>query len=381
MDRKVKVCHIVINLEIGGAERLLQTLLKYIDLKQFELSVCCLRRKGAIGREVEAMGFDVAELNRHSCGLFDFLSTRKLYAFLKKTKPDIVHTHTFYPNYHGRIASFFAGIKVIISSEHGVYGWKSARHILPDRWLSSITDMIIAVSVAVKNFIIEKEGIDPGKVKVVYNAIDPSRFDSFKERKALRGTMNISEDDLVVGHIGRIEKRKGQGFLIEGFARYLKYNPKSYVIMLGDDPLGEKKELLSYAARLGMDSRIKFFDNSQTDVPSFLECIDIYVQPSRTEGFGLTAIEAMYMGKPVIASCVDGLPEVLDNGACGILVPYGDAEALASSIKQLSENKERLAALAAKGKERVLANYMPEKYARTIENIYLSLLEKKTHGN
>ena len=204
----VKVLFVIWSLERGGAERFLVSLVKTIDRTKIEPVVCCLNWKGEWAGEIENKDIKVIALNKK--GKFDVFAFLKLVKIIKEGKFDIVNTHLWAADTIGRLAAITAGVSVIVSTAQNVDIWKRWWHKTIDRFLACKTDMIIAVSEAVKNYYNQKIRIPVSKITVIPNAIEVSRFEESKDISYLYKELKIKKDDLILSCIGRLTEQKGQ---------------------------------------------------------------------------------------------------------------------------------------------------------------------------
>ncbi|HAM52023.1 MAG TPA: hypothetical protein DCP92_15540 [Nitrospiraceae bacterium] len=219
-------------------------------------------------------------------------------------------------------------------------------------WLiNKDVDKVIAVSSAVKNALIES-GVSREKVEVIYNSIDQERFNpDVVNRDAVRKELGIESGTIVVGTAGKLNPGKGVFDLLCAVHSLTGKHSAVKLIFVGDGP--ERKELQGEAERLSMQDRV-IFTGVRNDVERMYAAMDIFVLPSSCqEAFGMVLIEAMAMGKPVIATAVGGIPEVVDNEVNGILVPPQNIEALAHAISRYMDDHEFAGRIALEGRKSV----------------------------
>lgn len=377
MDRrKIKILYVYHSLNPGGAEELLLTTLKYLDKGRFEPYVCSLSAIGEIGVEVEKMGVKVLALGGRG-NLADPICTFALWRAMAKMKPDIVHCHTFYANLHGRIGAKLARVRAIVTAEHSMYrGLKRRRHILADKLLHRFSDRVVCVSEAVKKHAVERWRVPADKFAVIPNAIDLEKFKTLPPQAEARAGFGLSANDKVIGVVATITPWKGHDHLLEAFGSIADRRPETRLLMIGGNPIGYRDFLERKVARLGLAGRAIFAPESR-EVLRGLAAMDIFALPTLSEGFGISILEAMASGLPVAASNVGGIPEIITDGENGLLVPPGDAGALAQGLERLIGDHVLARSLAARAKERLLAEYSPEIYINRLQNLYEDLLMLK----
>jgi len=375
-NNKIKILYLQPSLGIGGAQELRLTVLKYINKEKYDIRLCCLVEKGEIGKEIEKLGFRVDVIGT-SERLFNILSFFPIFAYLKQNKFDIVQTALPVPNLYGRLAALFTRVPCIISEEHSYcerynprfsYVFKTINFLL-----SKHTDRIIACSNAVAQRLSKEEKISKNKFLVLHNIIKPQKFIVNYTKDETKIKLGLSPDDTVIGYVGSLTKVKGPAYLLEAFKKILHFYPTAKLLFVGDGPL--KKMLKTVSAEKGIGNSVLFM-GYRRDVPQILKAIDVFALPSVGEGFGISLIEAMYMGLPCVATDVGGIPEVVKNGGTGILVPPANSEALAKAIKELLDKPELAKRYGAAGKKRVLENFTADRYIEKLENLYDKLLSR-----
>ncbi|MBA4323284.1 MAG: hypothetical protein C0408_10760 [Odoribacter sp.] len=231
----------------------------------------------------------------------------------------------------------------------------------------------MAVSEKVRRFFAGKGRLSE-KVITVYNGIDTNVFDPANVDGDLKAELGIEENSVIIGSIGVLEKDKGQAGLIKALSRLKAEGVNNvFCIICGSGP--EETSLRELAKELGLQGRILFL-GFRKDINRVLRALDIGVITSLTiESFSMVAVEAMAMKVPVIATSVGALPEVVDDGETGILIPPGDVDALCESIKYLIKNPDIRLKMGENGRKRVLERFTIEENVRKTEDIFLHLIE------
>ena len=227
------------------------------------------------------------------------------------------------------------------------------------RWLyNRSVDVVIAISEGVRAALLQA-GVDPSRIRVVPSGIDPGRVEAAPAmRQTTRRAWSIGDDALVVLVLGALERRKGHAVLLEAALRLGPTTPPVCWVFCGD---GSERDALVAAAR-PLGDRVRFA-GFQRDVAACLAAADVVAVPSLHEGLGVSALEAMAAGRPVLASRVGGLAEVVIPGETGLLVPPRDAAALAGALGLLIADPAGRQRLGAAGRARVLAHYTAERMA------------------
>jgi len=365
----INILYLFVTLPIGGAEEHLLTLLRNLNLSCFNPTVCCIRDKGTIGREIEKHDFRVISLERKS-KLPDFRILNDIRKIIRTKNIHIIHSHLYHANMYGRIAAFFANIPVI-ATEHSVDAHTKLKRQLINRFLARKTSKIIAVSHMVKARITERDQIDPAKIDVIYNGIDTNHFCSSLSKEKAREKLGIPAESLVIGTVGRLEKPKGHIHLIHAMQKVTEQNPNTKLIIVGTGSL--ESPLKSEVARQGIGHSVIFL-GLRRDIPDILMAFDIFVMPSLSEGFPMALLEAMSLALPVIVTPVGGIPELVTDEINGIFVPPANEPALAKKILDLSADRSRLTRLGNSGKAAIFEKFSASAMVQAIEVLYKSVL-------
>lgn len=378
-----KILYIHPSLITGGAERLRYMFLKLIDENKYDISLCCIEKKGTLGEKIEKMGYRVDCLNMSSKP-YNLLTVIALFRYLKKNKFDIVQTSLFNANFHGRIAAILAGVPVIISEEHSEHyqynSFKFVPYILMDKILSFFTHKIICCCANVKSSISRLEHIPEDKFKVIINAIDCREPVPGGGREEARKIMGVNESDIVIGNVSMLCRRKMQSVLVEAFAEVVKSHANAKLVFIGEEYLPAKEELVVLAQKLNVIDKIIFMGR-RDDVYLLLKGIDIFVLSSLHEGIPLAFLEAMFTGVPVISTDVGGVSEVIKHNINGILLPAGASDKMAAAIKDLIGDPGKRHSLSQKGRETVLRHHTAQRYVDEMCFLYSDLDKKRKGGH
>lgn len=378
---KIKVMHVVHSLGNGdGIAQVVFSLITNLSKERFDASVCCLVSGGILAEQMENAGIEVNILNGRSevslRAVFSNISAIiKLAYLIRRKKIDILHAHEFFPATLGRVAAIIARVPVIFLTLHNIDYWKKWHHRLVDKILASFTDKIVTNSYAVKNDVCVKSGISEEKFVVVHNGIDLKKFSYTTSGNGLKRELGLKNGEYIIGTVGRWAKQKGYQYLIEAsrIARSVRRDIR-FVIVGGDAHPSEsvKDELFKLNDNLNEGDRV-IFTGSRTDIPALISIFDIFVFPSLWEGFGLAFVEAMAMGKPVIASEIGPVSEIVKHHQTGLLVPCGDAKAIANAVIELIENKEMAESMGRSGRKHVESFLSVEGMTKKYDELYQSL--------
>ena len=370
---KINILYVIWSLEVGGAERIVISLAKYINKDKYNPIVCCLNHKGVLAEELDEIGIKVLALDKKP-GI-DLSIIPKLIKIFKEHRIQIVHTHLWTSDFWGRIAAKFAGVPVIVSTAHNVDFWKPKIFLFIDRFLTRFSDRIIAVSEEVKNFYIKTAKLPEEKIVTVYNGIELAKFDATAVNRLEKiKEFNFNTSDKIIGIIGRLVEQKGQAYFLEMMLILKQNYPNIKSLVIGDGPL--KENLIRKTKELHLEENV-IFTGLRNDVADLLKAIDILVSSSTYEGLPMILLEAMAAAKPIVATRVGGNPEIIDEGKTGFLVPAKDPQALANRVSALLNNSEYAQRIGKSAQEKVHNLYSIEKMLQDTENIYDKLLTQK----
>ena len=370
----INVLYIIWSLGLGGAEQVVISLARGLDKSKFRPFICCLNDEGRFSEELKKEGIQVFALNKVK-GI-DFSVVPKLVKIIRDNNIQIVHTHLWGANFWGRFAANAAKVPVVIT-EHNVDVWKSPLHFMIDRFLFKKTDCFIAVSETVRNFYAQKLGVVKERMRVVYNGVSigcrlQATGCKLQEKKNLKEELGIKDDEKVISVIGRLVPQKGVSFFLEALKKMMvdgrwtmDDGRKIKVLIVGDGPLLEslKLQAASYGlfeakppqisadavpGRLSLEQDKVIFTGFRKDVREILSITDILVLPSSREGLPIILLEAMAEGAIVVATCVGGTPELVQDGVNGFLVEYGDVEGLQKILIDLLDGPLQAAGIEAK---------------------------------
>lgn len=374
-DRKrIKVLYVFAALPVGGAEEVLFTEVTGLDKTRFDPLVCVLSEKGPVGERIESLGFPVVALQRMKHHRFDHRIIRDLYRLIKTEKVDLVHTHLYDGNKYGRLAAGLARVPGLISHCHNVYARRRFKYHLVNRGLSFLNDRILAVSQAVKESVVRYDRISPGKIEVLYNGIDPSKFKGNFADSGVRQKFGVQPEDFLVGVVARLEEQKGHIYLFRALRQLLPDFPRIKVLVVGDGTL--RPVLEARVREMGLSEQV-LFAGTRKDIPQVLAALDLFVLPSLWEGFSLAILEALAAGTPVVATAVGGAPEIIRSGHDGLLIPPGEESSLVNAVREALLYPLKYREMGRKGKETVCRKFTVAQHLTRLQDLYLEVLAQK----
>jgi glycosyltransferase involved in cell wall biosynthesis len=364
--KKINVLHIIPGLGIGGAEKVVLGLHRCTDPRRFSTRIVHWGEQQALPSQEEAT--DPAIIREILDKVLSVGTIRKLVRIVKGNRINIIQTHLIDADLLGFFVSLLTRKPVIITI-HSYPFPTERRHCLRYRIISLFNSRFICVSDTVKDHFSRVSGIDPGRIDVVYNGIHLSDFSkegSEQERADLRRHLSIPGDHNIVGTVARLIEDKGHRYLLLALPRILAAHPKTVFLIVGDGEL--KAELATLCHELNIEKQV-IFAGSRTDIPELLDIIDIFVFPTFREALGISVIEAMAMGKAIVATDDAAIPELITRDQEGLLVHPGDPQSIAAAVIDLLNIPEKRQALG-KAAKRKAALFSTELMARKMEEIY-----------
>lgn len=358
---------------IGGAEISLLTLLKNLNRKMFDPLVI-LPERGMLCDRVQALNIELKLLPLNKINIrnpMPYLKTVwSLVKILRNHKIDILHCNMDICNQYGMIAAKLVGIPVVTHTRN-ILGKRAFR-----RMFLRGADVLIANSrICAESY---SQYVSKGqRVDVIYNAVDTGQFHP-EGRCDLKSRFNIRNGEFVIGQIAQITPNKGQDVFIRALAQAVETHPNIRALIVGDTVIDNSDwfldELKQLVKELDLVDKI-VFTGFVEDIVDVYRCLDLVVLPSKSEGFGRTIAEAMAMTKPVIASRVGGLQELVLDGETGILTPPEDSNAFAEAILRMIEDRKLASELGINGRRRVEEKFSIEDSVKKTEQVYMSLLK------
>ena len=339
-----------LNTERGWRGGELQTLSLVAGLRRRgHIAVLVALPRSKIFERASAEGLDPIGIHAFNEG--DPQAIVRLALLLRKLRPGVLHLHTSHAHTLGLLTAPLAPpLRIVVSRrvDFSIY-----RHsFLRLNWIKYRlrVDRYIAVSRAI-GVLLEHEGVSPQRIRVVPSGVDPSRFDETSaDREAVLAELGLPRDLPLVVSVGALAPHKGHHTLVEAAAAMLVRRDVAIVIA-GEGRLRKKLERLARTRNVA--HRVRFL-GFREDVGRLVASASVFAFPSLEEGLGTSVLDALVLERPVVASNVGGIPEIIENGTHGLLVPPGDPAALAGALLDLIENPERGRALARAGRERAL---------------------------
>jgi glycosyltransferase involved in cell wall biosynthesis len=384
-QHKIKVLRIIARLIIGGPSFHVINLNKGLDPHNFEsLLVCGTENAGeqslmdlafAQGIKPVVISEMVAEA---SLKPRDLKALYKLYCLLRRQRPDIVHTHTAKAGFLGRLAARLAKVPIVVHTYHGhiLHGYHSSfkTNLLRrmEKSLAHITDCIIAVSTEVKRDLVAYGVSSPEKIMVIPLGLELEPFlNCAAHRGELRHELGIDDSAPLIGIVGRIVPIKNHRLFLDAALHVADQNPRVRFVIVGDGPL--RPEMERYAYELGIANRV-IFTGWRRDLQRIYADLDVLAVSSINEGTPVSAIEAMAAGRPVVATCVGGMPDLITEGEAGYLVPAEDAKALATAVASLLKDPKASRQMGQRARAVVKERFAAQRLITDMERLYQELV-------
>jgi glycosyltransferase involved in cell wall biosynthesis len=301
----------------------------------------------------------------------DLPRARALLPVLRAERPDLVHLgNSIKANMDGVVAARWAGVPCI-AHEKGL-----VRYTPFERLWARAVDTTVCMTDAVREHLIA-QGVRGTRLEVVHDGLDLTKFQPTRERGEMRTSLGLAPGDLAVGMAVNVQPWKGQDVTLKAVAALAAEFPTLKCLLAGGVVRGAEwfqERLQEFIRGQGLAGRVQFL-GSRADVPDLLNALDVVVHASVTpEPFGRILIEAMALGKPLVASAAGGVLEIVEDGRSGLLVPPGDAVALAAALRRLLSDPALREATGAAGRKRAYDHFSVEPFAHAIQEVYDQVL-------
>ena len=392
MKTKPKVMHIITRLDMGGSAQ--NTLLTCKDLAEkyytilvhglsLESGMTHREKQTLTGQKSEALAkgvrfVPVSTLVRRIDPFKDLHALFTLLKHIRHEKPALVHTHSSKAGILGRLAAKLAGVPLIVHTPHGhvFYGHfgllTSKMFLLMEKVFDVITDRTIALTEGERNDYLTLAVSSAHKIDIIHSGVDIRRFAPGQtDSVTLKKRLGIGIHTRVVGTVGWLLPIKGPMHLLDAMSELWQKEIDSVLIYVGKGDLEDR--LRAHALSRGVSNRVLFL-GWRSDVNDIMQLFDVFVLPSMNEGMGRVLVEAMAAAKPVVASNVGGIPDLVKHGLNGFLARPGDSRELAAYIEKLLGDDHLRTAMGARGRK-LAENYTVDKMASKIDALYISLFQ------
>jgi glycosyltransferase involved in cell wall biosynthesis len=355
--RPIRVLFVEPDLQIGGAERHVTTLLPRMDPARFTPSVICIGEEGGLFGSLTAASVDARAL--HLGGARNALrALAELIMVTRRSRPDVVVVRSFNAETLGRIAARIAGVKHSIVWVHSMLDLRprSRFRVAIDRALTRWTSGYFGVAEAQRHYLVNELGIPADKIRIIHNGVDLTVFDPSTDRSVL-AEFGFTEHDPVVGIVAGLHPWKDHATLLHAARKVIDSMPDAKFLIIGDGVTRPQLETLCASLQIAANVH---FTGARDDVARLLAAIDVFALTSTTEAFPISLLEAMACGRPAVCTAVGGVPEVLDDGVSGYLVPPRDPQRLADRLLKLLSDPDAARRMGRAGRDCVEARFSLE---------------------
>ncbi|MEQ1625941.1 MAG: glycosyltransferase family 4 protein [Nitrospira sp.] len=381
--RVLQVCTIFLT-----AQTFIAPVLRYLSGRGYEAAVACSQESAADGpvspgsRNIEGCQVFSVAIPRTIRPLQDLPAIRQLCRVIREFKPDVIHTQTSKAGIVGRLAARLAGVPVIIHTAHAFpfhayLPWPVQwAYIWIERWVAGWTDLIMVDTESVRMDGLRQRIVqDASRIVTVPMGVDLTRFSpSLGGPGTLRDALGLGRQALVVGTVARLVPDKGLECFLRMAAIIRAERADVKFLIVGEGPLRQSLEQMAELIGIGPDV---VFAGHRTDIPELMQAMDLFVLPTRREGFGVVFAEAMAMGKATVGSDIGPIAEVLEDGVTGYLAPADNPEAFAARTLELLNDNAKRRTFGEAGRRRVEQLFSQSRMCELIEGHYRRLLAQK----
>ena len=367
--KRLKILRVVIGLNQGGVQQGVLNLCRGLDPERFEVIACAIENGGAIGMEIEKAGFEVIVLGYKRQPVKTIAA---LASIIREREIDIVHASSYHPSLYARIAGLLAGRPIMINHEHTIRERQRPQRTIFNKLLARSTDAHVAVASQVARHVISWYGYADERMHVIHNGVDTVRFCPPQDKWAAKQAVGLDPVRPVVGMVARLDPLKGCDDFFGAIARLRGECDAQWLFVGAARNAEEEEAVLASARKHGAMDCLQFL-GLRRDIPDLLAAFDLYVFPTLKEGFPNSLLEAMAAGCAVAASDFPGNLEVARHERNALIVPMGDAAALAGAIDRLLRDPELAARLGAQARSDIEAEFSLPVYSRKMAALYETL--------
>ena len=336
IDDRPTICHVIHALGVGGAEVLVDQMIRRMQ-KDFRCIVAVLDEIGEIGTRLQDDGFIVEHLHRQP-GIDRGCATR-LRQFADREGAEILHAHQCTPFFQAMLSRGLTGRRPVVFTEHGRHfpDTPSRKRAIVNRMLLKRCDRLFGCGAAVRQALIDNEGLPESRVEVIYNGVDLKALSKPTPgaRERVRTEFGYSDNDFVAVQVARLHELKDHQTALKAVDEARHKIPGLRLLLAGD---GDQRSAIEQTIRERSLEQTVTLAGTRKDIADLLSASDVFLLSSISEGIPLTVIESMAARRPVVSTAVGGLPELIEHGVSGMLAPSGNASSLAASLVQLYQN-------------------------------------------
>jgi len=375
MAGRPRIAWVIPTMRVGGSELQLLHLIRGLA-QDFEMTLICTRSEGALIGDARRVGVYVRVLDAPSG--WDFRVQYRLQHIFSAHMPHIMHTYLSGFDLFANRAAHKAGIPLVLSSRRELATWQKKRHLFLQRRANAYTDAVVANSRAVAAYAAEREGRPLADYRVIPNGINAEAYVSSVSRAQVAARFKVPRNTLNVGMIANFSAVKDHRLFVDMAERILARRKDVHFLLIGTGKLVDPiRNLIGRRNLEGHFTRV----GTVGEVADLLHLTDVAVLTSRMEGFPNAIMEYMASRTPCVAAAVGGIPELIQDGKTGVLLPQRDADSFAGAVCALLDDPERRAALGQAAGEWVRETLPMEKMVESHRRLYHELLREKMRGS
>jgi L-malate glycosyltransferase len=363
---KRKILIFTNSFQVGGSERQALELFRHMDRAKFDLCLASFSTDGPLAAFLpcpiaDVQVYPLAGFYRKSC----LEQAQRFYRYLTTERIEVVQCFDFYSNLFAIPVARLARVPLVLGCRRDESVMRTIWQQRVERWSYRLATGVIANAEAIKNQLINRDGLQPEKIWVIHNGLDLKRFDVPSSHFA---STPVENRQITVAIVANLRPEKGHLVFLKAVQQFIKSMPHSQFLIVGDGPMRETIE--THIKELRLAGSVKM-TGSVTNIPALLRSVDIVVLASlKNEGLPNTVMEAMAAGKPVIATDVGGTRELVSEGVTGYLVPSGDARVLADRMRTLALSPGTQKTMGEKARRKIEERFTVEQIARRFERLY-----------
>lgn len=380
--KKIKVAHIIDGMGLGGVTTTTYHNLRCLPLDKYEILVCGLNQhsdnrdaRDRIAEQYRELGIEPVLLDEKKK---KFHVIGDICRWLLQHKVDILHTHSYKPNLYGRLAGILCKKQElkIVAHYHNAYDdkWQRDDSLIYDQLLEPWTDHFIACSPWVRRYVSERANLPIEKITTILNGVDAERYVVTQDPVSIKSELGIPRERTAIGIVGRISEQKGQDNFLRAAQIIQQTIPETVFLIIGTGDEKNIRSLNNLAREVGIEQSVHFLGHS-FEMPKIYRALDLLIVPSRWEGFGKILVEGMAAGKPIVATNVGPIPDVVVAGETARLVPPSSPEALAKEAIFLLTHLDCAKKMGRKGIDRA-KEFSWEQAGAQLDQLYTRAISK-----
>ena len=368
MDKRIKLLHIIQKMHSGGVEQRKLLLAQHLNPAEFHQKIICSEASDEFREKFESVGCEVFEVGYLKHPL-DLKVHRKVLKIVKSFRPDIIHGSIFEGNILAAVNGFIGRVPLRIIEETSCPTNRKRRANALLKFLSSLSHHIIAISPEVGRYLKDQTKINPSKINIINNGVRTTISLSEEQKLSFLKALGFEPNDIIIGSIGRMMNNiKGFDKLIVLFSELHQHNPSYKLLIIGDGPM-----LATYQKQVDelKLSKSVYFAGYQSEVNDYYEIMDFYITLPRSEGFGLSVVEAMSHQVPVLASNIGGIRNILASEKNGFLLENENSDEIIPILSQLTMDTDFRKKIMDQAYKTYLKNYSQSIYTKNVREFYL----------